>query len=278
MPKSRKRNPARAAINPEQEFEKLQAAYKRAYDLEIEVERDLANYPDITPNLKFSATSYNTNALIMGSLSERNMRKEYARLRLIANKRIERMQRSELSNLTFAQENSEKFPTLSSLQDYEVAYELGRVVKFLKNPSSMLTYQRMRQTRVRAAYERKAYGLQIEEFSQGVRTEFDDLSDVTNAPEFVDWLDVLGASRRDRAFYESLLSLSGTLRKKHISFQDILQDAGITTPDALNLDSMHEAFDYYIKHHRDIQQIMPNHPEEAATSSKVRYMLNKYGK
>lgn len=75
--------------------------------------------------------------------TEKELRQEYSRLRSVANKRIDRLLKSEFSDSEAAQQNDGKFVTLSEIKDlHELAAKVNEVVRFLNAKSSTVTGQK----------------------------------------------------------------------------------------------------------------------------------------
>lgn len=92
--------------------------------------------------LTFDENLYTPEAVASGALSESDYKKEYSRLRKIANQRLKRLGESEYRTLQAYQINKHGFPKLGDLTDGAFKFELYRLQKFVSARSSSVTGQR----------------------------------------------------------------------------------------------------------------------------------------
>ena len=77
--------------------------------------------------------------------SERELRKEYSRLRSIARKRLERLEKSEFATTSIVDINKGKFRPLSAIRtEGQLRYLLSDLARFIVSPQSTIRGQRAR--------------------------------------------------------------------------------------------------------------------------------------
>lgn len=107
--------------------------------------------------LKWNPWEYNPQAL--ERYSDRELRREYSRLRTIAKKRIDRLMASEFWDTSIAQYNAGRFIYLEGVQNRtELKHLLTDVSSFLMAEGSTVTGQRKRLKDIAATWQAKGYG------------------------------------------------------------------------------------------------------------------------
>lgn len=106
--------------------------------------------------LKWNPWEYNPQAL--ERYSDRELRREYSRLRTIAKKRIDRLMNSEFWDTSIAQYNAGRFIYLEGVQNRtELKHLLTDVSSFLMAEGSTVTGQRKRLKDIAATWRAKGY-------------------------------------------------------------------------------------------------------------------------
>ena len=95
-----------------------------------------------TDVLKYDFENYYVDALKSGTLTEKEMRSEYSRLRKIANKRLSAMGRSKFSNTQAYLLNVGKYVTLDKIKsERDLMYKLHDLAKFVTAKSGSVSGQ-----------------------------------------------------------------------------------------------------------------------------------------
>ena len=95
-----------------------------------------------TDVLKYDFENYYVDALKSGTLTEKEMRSEYSRLRKIANKRLEALGRSRFSNTQAYLLNVGKYVTLDKIEsERDLMYKLHDLAKFVTAKSGSVSGQ-----------------------------------------------------------------------------------------------------------------------------------------
>lgn len=177
--------------------------------------------------LKYDAKKYNASRLMMGSLSESEMRGEYQRLRRVAQKRIARLTQAGYYKREAV---TEPFLPLSELPEGDLYLELSRVAKFVQSPSSSVRYWRVRHNYEKAVAqrtsaerdERSAYADWLREHAR----KMEDVDYFTAQGLFFGWVkEHLDAHRYDS---EILRVMFKDLRARHISWEELLGTSVLT--------------------------------------------------
>lgn len=109
-----------------------------------------------TDVLKYEYENYYVDALKSGTLTEKEMRSEYSRLRKIANARIEALGRSTFRNSQAYLKNVGKYVTLDKIEsERDLIYKLHDLAKFVTAKSGSVTGQyEMRRNSLESLRER----------------------------------------------------------------------------------------------------------------------------
>lgn len=106
--------------------------------------------------LKWNPWEYNPQAL--ERYSDRELRREYSRLRTIAKKRIDRLMESEFWDTSIVQYNAGRYIYLEGVQNRtELKHLLTDVSSFLMAEGSTVTGQRKRLKDIAATWQAKGY-------------------------------------------------------------------------------------------------------------------------
>lgn len=151
------------------------------------------------------------------------IRKEYSRLRTIANKRLEAIGRSEFVNTETYRRNIGQYKPLKELRANEVKYLLFDVSKMLSAETGSLTGLRKQRTRALATLRERGY-------------EFVTKANFIEFGEFMEeW-----RARKDLHIIGSptAADLFGAFKEKNLSPDEVKED-----------------FEYWIKHRKELEQL-----------------------
>lgn len=166
--------------------------------------------------------AYYASSLLDGSMSEKEMRSEYSRLRHTANKRLKR-----IVEAGYRGRPAGEFKKLSELTTEQIAFELASVVKFLESKQSSVVYKRARHKYEKAAFEayieREKKGGRSVERLRDIATAMETERGYEDIGEFWRWVDMTIARNQ----YDSgkLLKLYDAFHRRHISFSDLFGEA-----------------------------------------------------
>lgn len=125
-----------------------------------------------TPTLKWSLSEYTPIGL--KGKTERELRKEYSRLRSIARKRLERLEASEFAETNIVQYNRGRFTPIPQItSESQLRHKLTDVVRFLQSPLSSITGQRQVQSKTIQTLHERGYTM-INQRNFRMFTEFMD--------------------------------------------------------------------------------------------------------
>lgn len=164
--------------------------------------------------LKYDPKSYELAALKSGSLTYDEQLKEYARLRNIANKRLEAFERNKEPHIRRAQaykDNVGRYRlSASQLTERELRYKLNEVSKFVRAKSSSVTGQRR-------IMEQEIKGLQLRGY---------DFINKQNYWDFVDFMDDLKEELHTKKIPDSarIANLFGIAEKLNVKPKDLKRD------------------------------------------------------
>lgn len=197
--------------------------------------------------LKYEAYNYYPEALESGTLSIAEMRKEYSRLRKIANSRLEALGRSEFANTQAYLGNVGAYPPLATFSsESELRFKLYDLSKFVTAKGGSVTGQReiMKQA--------------IETFHEmGV-----DFVNKKNFKRFTDFMEASRTAKLDKVLSSSrVVELFGVLSRKKIDPNKVLED--FHNWEADNLETKIDA--------------IVSAEVNGATAGTIRKMLNELG-
>lgn len=109
-------------------------------------------------SLKYNAEWYLPNNTLSGTISQRDIRSEYTRLRDIAQKRIKRLGESEWADTKLYKKYREGFPKLSQIpNETNLSYEMAALAKFVNMKTSTITGLRHQRTESLRTLKRHGY-------------------------------------------------------------------------------------------------------------------------
>lgn len=116
--------------------------------------------------LKYAWYEYTPEALQSGALSEKEIRDEYRRLRSIANKRIDRLERAGYAHTQTYLRNAGAYKSPSNYTMAELHYKLYQISKFVSAKSSTVSGMRLIEKQVREKLHEKDLGkiIDLQEF------------------------------------------------------------------------------------------------------------------
>ena len=116
--------------------------------------------------LKYAWYEYTPEALQSGSLSEKEIRDEYRRLRSIANKRIDRLERAGYTDTQTYIRNAGAYKAPSNYTMAELHYKLYQISKFVSAKSSTVSGMRLIEKQAREKLQEKGLGkiMNLQEF------------------------------------------------------------------------------------------------------------------
>ena len=157
--------------------------------------------------LKYSWYEYTPEALQSGSLSEKEIRDEYRRLRSIANKRIDRLERAGYTDTQTYLRNAGVYKSASNYTMAELQYKLYQVSKFIAAKSSTDSGMRLIEKQVREKLHEK------------------DLGRIKNLKEFGDFMDWARAKYRNSDFdSERAAEVYNESKLRKIDIEEIKKD------------------------------------------------------
>ena len=157
--------------------------------------------------LKYAWYEYTPEALQSGSLSEKEIRDEYSRLRNIANKRINRLERAGYTDTQTYLQNVGAYKSLSNYTMEELQYKLYQISKFVSAKSSTVGGMRRIQKQMLAKLHEK------------------DLGSITNLQEFGDFMDWARAKYKYREFdSERAAEVYNESKRRKIDIEEIKKD------------------------------------------------------
>ena len=142
--------------------------------------------------------------------SERELRKEYSRLRSIARKRLERLEESEFVTTSIVERNQSKFRPLSSVRtEGQLRYLLSDLARFIESPQSTIRGQRARVNQTITTLHQRGYTFITK----------------ANFPRFVDYMDAIRRQKIDRLYdSERVVELFQTMERRRISPDLVLKN------------------------------------------------------
>ena len=157
--------------------------------------------------LKYAWYEYTPEALQSGSLSEKEVRDEYRRLRNIANKRIDRLAKAGYTGTQAYLRNAGVYKSLSNYTMEELQYKLYQISKFVLARSSTVSGMRL--------IEKQA----LEKLHEK------DLVKITNLQEFGDFMDWARAKYKYSEFdSERAAEVYNESKRRKIDIEEIKRD------------------------------------------------------
>lgn len=193
--------------------------------------------------LKYDPKSYELAALKSGSLTYDEQLKEYARLRNIANKRLEAFERNKEPHIRRAQAYKDnvgryRLPA-SQLTERELRYKLNEVSKFVRAKASSVTGQRR-------IMEQEIEGLHVNGYN---------FINIHNYWDFVDFMDKLKEELHVKKIPDSsrVANLFGIAEKLDVKPKDLKKD-----------------LNRYLKYYDDIEDFAKDENLENMTSKQIK--------
>lgn len=158
-------------------------------------------------SLKYAWYEYTPEALQSGSLSEKEIKDEYRRLRGIANKRIERLERAGYAETQTYLRNAGAYKSPSNYTMAELKYKLYQISKFVSAKSSTVS------------------GMRRIEKSTLERLHEKDLGRITNLQEFGDFMDWARTKYKNSDFdSERAAEVYNESKHRNIDIEEIKKD------------------------------------------------------
>ena len=157
--------------------------------------------------LKYAWYEYTPEALQSGSLSEKEIRDEYRRLRNIANKRIDRLAGAGYTDTQTYLRNAGVYKSPSSYTIAELQYKLYQISKFVSAKSSTVSGMRLIEKQMLEKMHEK------------------DLVKITNLQEFGDFMDWARAKYKYSDFdSERAAEVYNESKRRKIDIEEIKKD------------------------------------------------------
>ena len=157
--------------------------------------------------LKYAWYEYTPEALQSGSLSEKEIRDEYRRLRNIANKRIDRLEKAGYTGTQTYLRNAGAYKSPSSYTMAELRYKLYQISKFVSAKSSTVGGMRLIEKHTREKLREK------------------DLGSIMNLQEFGDFMDWARAKYKYSEFdSERAAEVYNESKRRKIDIEEIKKD------------------------------------------------------
>ena len=157
--------------------------------------------------LKYAWYEYTPEALQSGSLSEKEIRDEYRRLRNIANKRIKRLERAGYTGTQAYLRNAGAYKSPSSYTMAELQYKLYQISKFVSAKSSTVSGMRLIEKQTLEKLHEK------------------DLAGIKNLQEFGDFMDWARAKYKYSEFdSERAAEVYNESKRRKIDIKEIKKD------------------------------------------------------
>lgn len=157
--------------------------------------------------LKYAWYEYTPEALKSGSLSEKEIRDEYRRLRNIANKRIDRLERAGYKDTQTYLRNVGAYKSSSNYTMAELQYKLYQISKFVSAKSSTVSGMRLIEKQMLETLHEK------------------DLGRITNLQEFGDFMEWARTKYRNSEFdSERAAEVYNEAKRRRIDIEEIKKD------------------------------------------------------
>lgn len=205
---------------------------------------------------------YHYQAFTQGNISREELRKEYSRLRQVANKRLERMEGTKYQQSNTYKRNAGKYTTLSQIEqealkhakklkpeaqqkyvDSYVAHKMADMYKFLTSRTGSI--QGMQRAENRAIESLRERGITF--------------VNKTNIQLFGDYMEALRAMHKAEQFdSERAMELFGTAVKKGINPEEIASD-----------------FEYWKQHENDLAKLPKIKNENQRSAADYKRLIEK---
>ena len=157
--------------------------------------------------LKYAWYEYTPEALQSGSLSEKEIRDEYRRLRSIANKRIDRLERAGYTGTQTYLRNAGAYKAPSNYTMAELQYKLYQISKFVSAESSTVSGMRRIEKKILEKLHEKELGR------------------ITNLQEFGDFMDWARTKYTSSEFdSERAAEVFNESKRRRIDIEEIKKD------------------------------------------------------
>ena len=157
--------------------------------------------------LKYSWYEYTPEALQSGSLSEKEIRDEYRRLRNIANKRIERLEKAGYEQTQTYLRNVGAYKSPSNYTVPELQYKLYQISKFVAAKSSTVSGMRLIEKEAIETLQEKGLGR------------------INNLQEFCDFMSWARTKYKSSEFdSERAAEIFNEAKRRNISIEEIKKD------------------------------------------------------
>lgn len=157
--------------------------------------------------LKYAWYEYTPEALQSGSLSEKEIRDEYRRLRSIANKRIDRLEKAGYTDTQTYLRNAGAYKSPANYTMAELQYKLYQISKFVSAKSSTVGGMRLIEKEILEKLHEK------------------DLGRIKNLQEFGDFMDWARAKYKNSEFdSERAAEVYNESKRRKIDIEEIKKD------------------------------------------------------
>lgn len=157
--------------------------------------------------LKYAWYEYTPEALQSGSLSEKEIRDEYRRLRAIANKRIARLEAAGYTESQTYLRNAGAYKSPSNYTLAELQYKLYQISKFVSAKSSTVSGMRLIEKQILKKLHEK------------------DLGRIVNLQEFGDFMDWARTKYKNSEFdSERAAEVFNEAKRRRIDIEEIKKD------------------------------------------------------
>ena len=157
--------------------------------------------------IKYAWYEYTPEALQSGSLSEKEIRDEYRRLRNIAKKRIDRLERAGYADTQTYLRNVGAYKSQSNYTMEELQYKLYQISKFVSAKSSTVS------------------GMRVIEKQMLEKLHEKDLGGITNLQEFGDFMEWARAKYKNSEFdSERAAEVFNQAKRRRIDIEEIKKD------------------------------------------------------
>lgn len=158
-------------------------------------------------SLKYAWYEYTPEALQSGSLTEKEIKDEYRRLRAIANKRIDRLEKAGYAESQTYLRNAGAYKSPSNYTLAELQYKLYQISKFVAAKSSTVGGMRLIEKQVREKLHEK------------------DLDRIMNLQEFGDFMDWARTKYKNSDFdSERAAEVYNESKRRKIDIEEIKKD------------------------------------------------------
>ena len=157
--------------------------------------------------LKYAWYEYTPEALQSGSLSDKEIRDEYSRLRNIAKKRIDRLERAGYAGTQTYLQNAGAYKSSSNYDMAELQYKLYQISKFISAGSSTVSGMRRIEKKMLEKLHEK------------------DLGRITNLQEFGDFMEWARTKYKNSEFdSERAAEVFNEAKRRRIDIEEIKKD------------------------------------------------------